>query len=253
MTGSTGASRRHVQRQLAVVVGLVGAALTLLAGGLALGADAVAGARQDAPLSSAGVTAPAGPRSGAAAAVEPDPTVITSSPAPRSAGPTTAASPPAPTVAPSDAPAPRPGSVEIPVIGVLSDLVDLDLDESRHLEVPSDVDLAGWYVRGPRPGEDGPAVIAGHVDSTRGPAVFWRLRDLQPGDEVRIHRVDGSMVTFVVDRLGRWPKSEFPTDEVYRRADGPELRLITCGGAFDDRAGSYLDNVVVFASLAAAT
>lgn len=257
MTASTAASRRHAQRQVAVVVGLVGASLAVLAGGLALAPNSEVG---DEP------TAGSAPTSGASSAMEAAPPVVTPRPSSTSTASTTPAPPPPPTATrspsspptaappePPAVPAARPGSVEIPAIGVVSDLVDLDLDETRHLEVPSDPAVAGWYVRGPRPGEDGPAVIAGHVDSTRGPGVFWRLRDVQPGDDLRIHRIDGTVVTFVVDRIGRWPKSAFPTDQVYRRADGPELRLITCGGVFDERAGSYVDNVVVFASLRAST
>jgi sortase (surface protein transpeptidase) len=143
--------------------------------------------------------------------------------------------------------APLPVRVEVPSIGVTSTLIELDLDADRHLEVPDDAAVAGWYVRAPRPGEDGPAIIAGHVDSHRGPGVFWRLRELVRGDRIVVHRVDGSSVEFTVEEVQQWPKDRFPTDAVYRQADGPELRLITCGGAFDAAAGSYRDNVIVFA------
>lgn len=146
---------------------------------------------------------------------------------------------------------PAPVAVEIARLGVRSDLVDLDLDERRRLEVPDDPDLAGWYVRGARPGATGPAVIAGHVDSREGPAIFHRLADLEAGDKIVVHREDGSAATFTVDRTGRWPKDAFPTDAVYRQAEGAELRLITCGGAFDTDRRSYEDNVIVFASLVA--
>lgn len=144
--------------------------------------------------------------------------------------------------------APVPLRVEVPSIGVASTLIDLDLDEDRQLEVPGDAAVAGWYVRAPRPGEDGPAIIAGHVDSREGPGVFWRLRELAAGDHVVVHRADGSSVQFTVEEVQQWPKDRFPTDAVYRQSDGPELRLITCGGAFDAAAGSYRDNVIVFAS-----
>ena len=93
----------------------------------------------------------------------------------------------------------------------------------------------------------GPAVLAGHVDSTAGPAVFWRLRDLAPGDEVLVDRADGTTARFTVTRVERHPKDAFPTDEVYGPTTGAELRLITCGGEFDRAARSYRDNVVVFA------
>lgn len=148
---------------------------------------------------------------------------------------------------PSAGRVPVPVRVEVPAIGVASTLIELDLDEDRHLEVPDDAAVAGWYVRAPRPGEDGPAIIAGHVDSHRGPGVFWRLRELVRGDRIVVHRADGSSVEFTVEEVQQWPKDRFPTDAVYRQADGPELRLITCGGAFDAAAGSYRDNVIVFA------
>jgi sortase (surface protein transpeptidase) len=142
----------------------------------------------------------------------------------------------------------RPETVAIPRIAVQADLIGLDLDADRRLEVPTDPQVPGWFVRGPRPGEDGAAIVAGHVDSQRGPAIFWRIPELEPGDEVIVHREDGSEVVFVVDRVGRWPKDEFPTDEVYRRSAGPELRLITCGGIFDEDERSYRDNIIVFAT-----
>jgi sortase (surface protein transpeptidase) len=141
-----------------------------------------------------------------------------------------------------------PVAVEIARIDVRSELIDLDLDEDLRLEVPTDPDLAGWYARGPRPGARGPAVIVGHVDSHRGPAVFHRLRELDAGDEIVVQRADGSEAQFIVQRLERWPKDDFPTDAVYREAAGAELRLITCGGVFDRRSRRYEDNIIVFAA-----
>lgn len=140
-----------------------------------------------------------------------------------------------------------PASIEIPDVEVTSDLVPLGLDAERRLEVPGSPDVAGWYAGGPRPGEDGAAVIVGHVDWTDGPAVFWPIPHLEAGDPVLVRTEDGTTVEFVVDRVERWPKAEFPTELVYREADGPELRLVTCGGVFDDDVGSYRDNIIVFA------
>jgi hypothetical protein len=146
-------------------------------------------------------------------------------------------------------PAPSPPvRVEIPAIGVDSDLVDLGLEPDGAMEAPADYDRAGWFTPGPEPGQPGPAVIAGHVDSQAGPAVFHRLRDLAPGDEVRVHRQDGSVVTFTVTGRRRYPKDAFPTDAVYGPVPGPELRLITCGGDFDRAEREYQDNVVVYAT-----
>lgn len=144
----------------------------------------------------------------------------------------------------------RPERISVPSIGVASTLLGLGRNGDGTIEVPGDWERAGWYRRGPRPGQAGPAVILGHVDSTSGPAVFFRLGELAVGDEIRIDRTDGSVVTFVVDRVERHAKARFPTDDVYLPTLQPTLRLVTCGGAFDAVSGHYVDNVVVFAALA---
>jgi hypothetical protein len=222
------------------------APLSLLAGTSLL----LAGAAIAAPTDPAGVEAIplAGPSTMAALAAGYDPPAVRGAPAVHDApaaavvpttddAPTSEASPPS-----------APVAVAIARIQVQAALVELDLDDDGRLEVPADPDVAGWYVRGPRPGGTGPAVIVGHVDSRRGPAVFHRLPELAPGDEVVVHLADGEEVRFEVQRLERWPKDAFPTDAVYREAEGAELRLITCGGVFDQRTRRYEDNVIVFAS-----
>jgi hypothetical protein len=143
-----------------------------------------------------------------------------------------------------------PTSVHVPTAGIGSDLLPLGLDSSGALVPPADYARAGWYAAGTRPGAVGPAVIAGHVDSRDGPAVFFRLGDVTVGDPVVVGRADGSTVRFTVTRVARYAKSQFPTALVYGPTPDAELRLITCGGAFDRSAGSYLDDVVVFAHLA---
>ncbi|MEJ5912997.1 class F sortase [Pseudokineococcus sp. 1T1Z-3] len=145
----------------------------------------------------------------------------------------------------------EPVRLRIPAIGVESDLLHLGLDEAGALEVPSgpDVDRASWYDGSPRPGRTGPAVVAGHIDSSRGPSVFWRLGELAPGDEVFVDRADGTTATFVVDTSERYPKDDFPTMRVYGNTPDAQIRLITCGGAYDRTVGSYLDNTVVYGHL----
>jgi sortase (surface protein transpeptidase) len=138
-------------------------------------------------------------------------------------------------------------AVEIPSIGVSSRLIRLGLNADGTMEVPRDYGVAGWFTGGAMPGEDGPAVISGHVDSKSGPAVFYRLRDLGRGDTVRVRRADGRWLAFEVTGSARYAKAEFPTDAVFGPVTGPVLRLITCGGAFDRSSGHYLDNVVVTA------
>jgi hypothetical protein len=142
-----------------------------------------------------------------------------------------------------------PVRLQIPAIDVSTPLVKLGRLPDGSLEVPKAWGTAGWYDQGPRPGQPGPAVILGHVDSKSGPAVFYQLRALRPGDVIRVGLADGRTLAFRVQRLQRYPKDEFPTEAVYFPTLNRELRLITCGGEFDYARGSYLDNVVVYATL----
>jgi sortase (surface protein transpeptidase) len=144
---------------------------------------------------------------------------------------------------------PVPVRIEIPSIGVASPLDRLGRARDRTVEVPSRWEVAGWYAPGTRPGDPGSAVILGHVDSKRGPAVFFRLRELRRGDVIAITRADGSSLRFAVDRTEQYDKRRFPTDAVYYPTLTPELRLVTCGGEFDATAGHYRSNVIVFAKL----
>jgi sortase (surface protein transpeptidase) len=146
---------------------------------------------------------------------------------------------------------PVPVRVEIPKIGVASSLDRLGQAPDRTVQVPRRWEVAGWYAPGTRPGDPGSAVILGHVDSTSGPAVFYRLRELRRGDTVTIGRADGSSVRFVVQRTEQYPKRRFPTDDVYYPTLTPTLRLVTCGGQFDYATGHYRSNVIVFATLKA--
>jgi hypothetical protein len=142
---------------------------------------------------------------------------------------------------------PAPVRLQMPSVGLDTRLTGIDLDAAGALVPPSDDTVAGWYRSGPAPGEVGPAVLTGHVDSVAGPAVFFRLRHVAVGDPVSVTRADGTTARFTVTRVARFPKGAFPTTEVYAPTPRPELRLITCGGAFDRTARSYLDNVVVYA------
>jgi len=140
-----------------------------------------------------------------------------------------------------------PVRIEIPSIAVRAPIIRLGLNPDRTLEVPTDYGDTGWWSGGARPGENGPAVIVGHVDSKTGPAVFYRLSDLRPGAEIVVVRSDGSRARFTAQGSERYPKREFPTARVYGRTDGPTLRLITCGGDFNSSTGHYEDNTIVYA------
>ncbi len=148
-------------------------------------------------------------------------------------------------------PASNPVALEIPSIGVKStNFVDLEVAKDGTLAVPGSADEVGFYTGGPTPGQFGPAVLGAHVDSKKGPGIFYNLGAVKPGDKVHVTREDRSRVTFVVDKVEVHPKDKFPTEAVYRGDfDQAEIRLVTCGGPFDRDKG-YLDNVVVFGHLA---
>jgi LPXTG-site transpeptidase (sortase) family protein len=141
---------------------------------------------------------------------------------------------------------PPPERLRVPAIGVDTGLETLTLDRSGTLQPPRSFDSAGWYAGGTIPGDAGPAVIAGHVDSRRGPAVFHRLHQLRQGDAIEVGQ-GGSWLTFRVIATERYAKDQIPTAAVYGPTPDAELRLITCGGEFDRSRRSYLDNVVVYA------
>ena len=144
---------------------------------------------------------------------------------------------------------PRPTELEIPDIGVRTRLIRLGITKAGTLQVPGSPAVAGWFTGSPRPGATGSSVIAGHIDSTSGPGVFYRLRELRPGDLVYVQRGHASMAVFKVTAVQTFLKTQFPTAEVYGAVPNAQLRLITCGGTFDPATGHYLSNVVVFAVL----
>ena len=143
----------------------------------------------------------------------------------------------------------KPVSIAIPAVGIDARVVPVGLRADRTMEVP-EVDLAGWYEPGPRPGEAGPAVIVGHVDSRHGPAVFSRLGELRQGDRIAVGQQGGAARSFLVERVERSPKEALPVGRIWDRTRQPVLRLITCGGSFDRSTGHYRDNVVVYARAA---
>ncbi len=142
---------------------------------------------------------------------------------------------------------PQPARVRIPKAGVDSVLERLGRAGDGTMALPSRPSYAGWYAEGPRPGQPGPAVIIGHVEWDRSPAVFFRLHELQAGDLVYVERADRSTARFRVTSLTRVPKSRFPTELVFAPTLEPSLRLVTCGGSFDRAARSHRDNVIVVA------
>ena len=141
--------------------------------------------------------------------------------------------------------------LSVPGIGVSTTLERLGLDAAGVMETPRDPDRAGWFTPNPPPGLSGTAVIAGHVTWDGAPSVFYDLARLRRGDRVAVRRADGITAVFAVQRVARFPKSRFPTRQVYGQVPYPALRLITCGGAFDETTRHYLDNVIVWARMVA--
>jgi sortase (surface protein transpeptidase) len=146
-------------------------------------------------------------------------------------------------------PVAQPVSLTIPAIGVKTSIIHLGLEANGTLQVPSSTTVVGWYTDSPRPGAVGSAVIAGHVDSYTGPGVFYFLRDLKAGERVYVTRADKSVAVFSVTSVESYAKAAFPSSIVYGPAPDAELRLITCGGAFDRTTGHYLSNVIAYATL----
>jgi sortase (surface protein transpeptidase) len=164
--------------------------------------------------------------------------------------------PTAPATAPTPAAAntvahSAPVGLRIPAIGVAVSVSALGLNPDGTVQVPTNFDEPGWFRLGPSPGEVGTAVILGHVDSTTGPAVFFRLGQLQAGDPVEVSLADGVVVYFTVVSVVMYPKDQFPADLVYGSHGYSALQLVTCGGVFDKAAHSYRSNVVVYTSLVA--
>jgi hypothetical protein len=229
------------------LLAIAGVVLVLAAGVVGVRAAAGTGDRGEPPLagatSSAAASPPAGPTTGPTALAG----VATGRPGAQW-GPVNGQSPVAAPTAPAAA-GTKPLGVRIPAIGVdATSLVPLAIiPATGELAAPAQFDQTGWYTAGPVPGEPGPAVIAAHVDSKAGPAVFFRLKELTPGDKVYVPRSDGITVTFTVTGVERYPKNAFPTQKVHGPTPDRALRLITCGGSFDYAKKSYRDNIVVYA------
>lgn len=148
-------------------------------------------------------------------------------------------------------PSAKPKRLKIREIAVNAPFMGLSLEASGQLEAPpaNDSNLVGWFQEGVTPGERGTAIVAGHVDTKTGPAVFMQLSELKKGSKVDISRADGSVATFVVDSVETYEKSNFPSKRVYSDTPDPQLRLITCAGEYDKKAQDYTENLVVFAHL----
>lgn len=145
-------------------------------------------------------------------------------------------------------PVAAPVSLTIPLIGVRTNLITLGLASDGELQVPGSYTVAGWYTGSPRPGAIGSSIIIGHIDGDSLPGVFFRLHTLTRGDKIYVKRADGTLAEFRVTSVQTYLKDHFPTEDVYGPVPDAELRLITCGGAYDAATRHYLSNIVVFAT-----
>ncbi|MBG0813680.1 class F sortase [Planomonospora sp. ID82291] len=166
------------------------------------------------------------------------------------------AAPPLPVVMPpepltSEGATPR--RIAIPKIGVLSSLMTLGIDKRQRVQTPPLTRLhqAGWYKHGPVPGQQGPAVVLGHVNGNGKAGVFVRLKELRRGDKIKVSRSDGAVAEFTVDGVEQVSKQAFPSKRVYGNTGEATLRLITCGGVLNQKTGHYTDNIIVYATLSA--
>lgn len=139
------------------------------------------------------------------------------------------------------------GSLQIPSIGVSAEIVPVGITEAGNMAVPSSPWGVGWYRFGARPGEPGKVVLAGHVDSQEGPAVFWNLNELQPGDRIEIENGDGTIHTYIVTGSAVYRTNDAPVNEIFGSHGRPELVLVTCDGTFDHSTRSYDQRLVVYA------
>lgn len=165
-----------------------------------------------------------------------------------SGGQSSSGQPVGPTLPPAE-----PTAISIPAIGVQSSMFTVGDNPDGTIHVPQpgpNYDKAAWYKGSPMPGEQGPSVIIGHIDSKKtGPSVFYRLSGMQPGQKVSVTRDDGTVAVFTVDKVEKYPKADFPTLKVYGNTDRAEVRLITCGGVFNDSTNNYKSNIVVYGHL----
>jgi len=246
---AAGASLRvRLGRRWVVLAGA--AAVVVAAGAVVTGVAVAAGGGPDEQVGARGATAPASSSSSSGGSQSTGSTSGAASGEPTGASggdrDITGFQDPAAPVARSAA---TPTKVAIPAIGVDAGLEDLHRGAAGELDPPKGWDDAGWFSDGIVPGQVGPAVIAGHVDSPTSAAVFFRLDELVAGDRITVTMSDGSTRIFVVDRTERAAKKAFPTSDVYGTTPTPTLRLITCDGTFDTATGHYTDNLVVFADL----
>jgi Sortase domain len=144
----------------------------------------------------------------------------------------------------ADKPNPSPILLVVPAANISVALDHLRINPQGHIDVSSDTESAGWWRKKQK---RSPLVIAGHLDSKTGPAVFYHVQDLRFGDQIFLSFDDGSNASYTVRQVERVDKDKFPSQRIYNSGSG-EVRLVTCGGKFNRHTGHYEDNIVVYAT-----
>ncbi len=139
-----------------------------------------------------------------------------------------------------------PKSITIPAIKVNAPIQNVDIDKYGNMGVPDDPKAVGWYQRGPRPGETGNAVLAGHLDTVETTAVFWNLRKLKVGDYIYTTDTNNKTISFKVVRMQAYFLNKAPMEEIFGPSNGAHLNLITCNGAWDSINHTYNQRLVVY-------
>lgn len=139
--------------------------------------------------------------------------------------------------------------LRIPAISLDTGVIKTGIMADGSIQPPNRFDVAAWYDHSPTPGDIGPSVIVGHVDSRQGTAVFWRLRQLKAGQTIVVDRDDGKTATFKITEVAQYHKNSFPSQSVYGKVSYAGIRLITCGGTFNSQTRQYSDNIVVYGIL----
>lgn len=142
-----------------------------------------------------------------------------------------------------------PALIEIPAIDARAEIIEVGQTAEGNMEAPADIHTIGWYAPGVKPGNNGNAVMAGHVDGLTGPGTFFNLKKLKAGDLILITGTDGTELTFSVREKKAYLPQEAPLKEIFGASPEPHLNLITCTGIFNTTIGHYEERLVVYADL----
>ena len=144
----------------------------------------------------------------------------------------------------------KPALLVIPKINIKANVEDVGLDKHKKIDIPKNDYNVAWYELGAKPGENGKAVMAGHLDTRfGGAAVFYDLGSLTQGDTITIIDENEKQISFEVTKIEKFKDANFPIGDVFGSAEEPLLNLITCEGTFNKNTQNYSDRLVVFTKM----